>query len=423
MTAIQIFKAGTHTSMDGDTIPFSEGDLDGMASVYDPSLHEAPLVIGHPQTNSPAYGWVKSVTRDGQSLRAEPHQVDERFAELVRKGHYKKVSASFYRPDSPANPAPGTYYLRHVGFLGAQPPAVKGLAPVELSEGGSDTLTVELSEASAGQGRGALASFADWLRQNFGQPAADHVLSPRGGQRHTTSKERAMPPSASYAETQLGKRLEELRDEKELTNADLAEAMGIDESTVGQILNGSIERPPNKRLKGAAELLGVSFEDLWRLVPEGRREDSPPQDVEDLAERERRIAEREAAFAERERQHRHADNEQALARMVEQGIPLPCAKERLLAFMDQLGEAGAVQFSEGESKDPLSFFRDEVLASLPKQVDYGERAGRDGGDVQVDSADSLARAALQYQEEQRKAGVMVSTAEAVAHIQNQQKGA
>jgi len=30
---------------------------------------------------------------------------------------------------------PGVYYLRHVGFLGAQPPAVKGLRPIELAEG------------------------------------------------------------------------------------------------------------------------------------------------------------------------------------------------------------------------------------------------------------------------------------------------
>ncbi|WP_454868684.1 hypothetical protein [Pseudomonas farris] len=29
----------------------------------------------------------------------------------------------------------GVYDLRHVGFLGAQPPSVKGLRPIELTDG------------------------------------------------------------------------------------------------------------------------------------------------------------------------------------------------------------------------------------------------------------------------------------------------
>ena len=58
---------------------------------------------------------------------------------MVRAGRFKKVSASFYTPDSPHNPVPGVYYLRHVGFLGAQPPAVKGLAPVPVNFAEGDT--------------------------------------------------------------------------------------------------------------------------------------------------------------------------------------------------------------------------------------------------------------------------------------------
>lgn len=33
------------------------------------------------------------------------------------------------------NPKPDTYHLRHVGLLGAEPPAVKGLRPVEFAGG------------------------------------------------------------------------------------------------------------------------------------------------------------------------------------------------------------------------------------------------------------------------------------------------
>ncbi|XVN20902.1 hypothetical protein QZH46_11175 [Pseudomonas corrugata] len=66
---------------------------------------------------------------------AEPQQIDASFAEQIAKGSYKKISASFYHPTAANNPVPGVYYLRHVGFLGAQPPAVKGLRPIELAEG------------------------------------------------------------------------------------------------------------------------------------------------------------------------------------------------------------------------------------------------------------------------------------------------
>lgn len=70
----------------------------------------------------------------------------------------------------------------------------------------------------------------------------------------------------------LGDRLRALRDEKEVSNAELADAMGINESTLGQILSGDIERPPDDRLRGAARLLNVSFESLRNLIPGRLRE-------------------------------------------------------------------------------------------------------------------------------------------------------
>ncbi|STD22410.1 Uncharacterised protein [Enterobacter asburiae] len=77
---------------------------------------------------------MKSLSLNGGDLLAEPDQLDPQFAELVGNGRFKKVSASFYLPDSPNNPKPGTLYLRHVGFLGAQPPSIKGLKQVSFGE-------------------------------------------------------------------------------------------------------------------------------------------------------------------------------------------------------------------------------------------------------------------------------------------------
>ena len=72
-------------------------------------------------------------------LLADPAQVDPAFAELVNDGKFKKVSACFYEADAPANPKPGSLYLRHVGFLGAQPPAIKGLKSVSFAASGTQS--------------------------------------------------------------------------------------------------------------------------------------------------------------------------------------------------------------------------------------------------------------------------------------------
>ena len=135
MDTIHFFRAGTHIASNGKALNFSEQLLQGAAAAYDPRTHEAPLVVGHPKTDDPAFGWVERVIAKPDGLHAVPKQVNPEFAEQVRNGAYKKVSASFYPPDSPNNPKPGTLYLKHIGFLGAQPPAVKGLSAIQFAEG------------------------------------------------------------------------------------------------------------------------------------------------------------------------------------------------------------------------------------------------------------------------------------------------
>jgi hypothetical protein len=134
MNPLHIFKPGLHTASCGTTLNFTATDLTATVAAYNPTLHEAPLVIGHPQHNTPAAGWVQTLSATAEGLIATPQQIDPGFAEQLAAGRYKKISASFYHPTAPNNPVPGVYYLRHVGFLGAQPPAVKGLRPIELAE-------------------------------------------------------------------------------------------------------------------------------------------------------------------------------------------------------------------------------------------------------------------------------------------------
>ena len=84
MKPFEIFRTGTHTSLNGQTKDFSETDLDTIASSYDPQQNEAPIVIGHPETNAPAYGWIEKIKRVGDRLIAFPKQVSSEFSELVK---------------------------------------------------------------------------------------------------------------------------------------------------------------------------------------------------------------------------------------------------------------------------------------------------------------------------------------------------
>ena len=134
MTLIEIFKAGKRPDAHGTVVEITPADLQQAVEAYDVAYHEAPAVIGHPTMEAPAYAWVKGLQLDGDVLKAELDQVHPEFADMVAEGRFKKVSASFYLSDSPDNPKQGSLYLRHVGFLGAMPPAVKGLRNPEFNE-------------------------------------------------------------------------------------------------------------------------------------------------------------------------------------------------------------------------------------------------------------------------------------------------
>lgn len=131
---VHIFSPGTQTSAQGVTREFTKKDLKQVVESYDSGLHEAPIVIGHEMNDKvPSWGWVKGVKMKGADLFAEV-EFTPQMGGFINDGLYKKVSASFYSPDSKINPEPGKWSLRHVAMLGGQPPAVKGLQGFAYSE-------------------------------------------------------------------------------------------------------------------------------------------------------------------------------------------------------------------------------------------------------------------------------------------------
>ena len=120
----EIFRTGTHTSNNGITKSYSLSDLNSIADSYNPLILEAPIVLGHPKSNSPAFGWIESLKVVGDRLIAKAKDVVPEFLDAVRNGLFKKRSVSLDKDGK----------LRHVGFLGASIPAVQGLADIQFSE-------------------------------------------------------------------------------------------------------------------------------------------------------------------------------------------------------------------------------------------------------------------------------------------------
>lgn len=125
---IEVFAAGEQTDSAGNTKKWTSSDLETIVSKYNSQKdHEAPAVIGHPTSNAPAYGWVQQLKTDGKLLYAKFNQLVPEFVDMLKNGMYKKRSISLY----------SDLTLRHIGFLGAMPPAIKGLKDIAFQSGES----------------------------------------------------------------------------------------------------------------------------------------------------------------------------------------------------------------------------------------------------------------------------------------------
>ncbi|MDK6707150.1 peptidase [Pseudomonas aeruginosa] len=385
---------------------FTEAILQEIAATYDPALSEAPLVIGHPKLNAPAYGWAKGLeVREGM-LYAEPHQVVPEFAEAANRKMYKKRSASVYLPDSPGNPVPGKHYLRHIGFLGAVPPAIKGIpdAPFNFAED-DGALAIEFAEAPY-----AVTGLTDILRrlrdffvEREGAERADQLIpqwqlsSIEEDARRASVQDTAPQASALFSEPVI-----------EGIDAAAASAAAAEEP------QGTVT-PSDGASESAAEADRTSHPS---------QQDTTMPDEAALQERQRQLDEREQLLATREAQvaqqkaqeHRNEVTEFAEG-LVQSGRLLPRQKAPVIELLVSLPADTPLEFAEGDGQvtKPAAEVLRSLLAELPKQVDFSEKSG-DGGDLSFGSAHAIAARAQSYQEEQRQAGRHISTTEAVTHI-------
>ncbi len=253
---IAIFRAGDFVSVEGVALSFGQAELAQLAASYDAKADPAPLVIGHPKLADPAYGWVGALRIDNGILMASPDRVEPSFAEMVREGRFAKVSAQLYPPAHGANPKPGQWYLKHVGFLGAAAPAVKGLGIVSLSDG---------------EGLGDMAT-VEFARQDFFQQ--EEVVSM--SEQDAIKKEDETAKLASFAEreAELATREAELAAREDKARSDAASARH--ESHVsfaeGLVAEGKLAPAGKQLVIGLMDQLGgddraVSFAEAGEMQP------------------------------------------------------------------------------------------------------------------------------------------------------------
>jgi len=329
MKNVHIFRPGRHRAVDGQTLEFSESDLDAIVAAYDPKLHHAPVVIGHPAMDAPAYGWVKSIRRVADGIEAEFSRINPAFAEGVQTGAYQKFSACFYAPGAPNNPVPDVYYLRHVGILGAQPPAVKGLRSVSFAE--DEEGIVEFAESDLAEGQGMQAqlwrNLREWLIEQHGAETADKLVPVWTLDAiNDAAREAAKDAPANDAA------IEAVKEETEEKTDDAAKA---DTAAFA-------EKPADSEAAQEAAQL--------------------------RAEIARLRAEREVQA----RQAEHASNVAFAESLVAKGMK-PVHVDAVVAALD-VATAGSVAFGEGDEQKPLADSLKRVFEGLAGSVSFAEQA-------------------------------------------------
>lgn len=357
---IHIFKPGRHVTMAGEVIEFSEADVAATARAYNPKLHEAPLVIGHPKTDDPAQGWVGSLSATERGLFAAPRDVEAAFAEQVGQRRYGKVSSKFYSPDSPSNPVPGVWYLRHVGFLGAQPPGVKGLDDPSFADANDGCVAfqeaIEFGDWDDRNIASMFRSLRDWFLAKFGQEEADRALP--------SWNVDSLQESAAQPET-----------------ADDAPAPAFADP---------VSHAP------AVASTAVSKEESDAVTPEEKAK----LEAEN-AQLKQQIAQRDVRDKEAQATKRHQDNAAFAEGLVGKGVLAPKHKDAVVAVLDLAATPAAdgksVEFGDGDDKQPLVNALKGFLGEMPKFVEFGEAATKDrattGKETNPLLADAEARAA------------------------------
>ena len=387
---IDVARAGTWRDMEGREVKLTADTLAAIAADYG-QADPAPVVVGHPKDDAPAYGWVDRLRVTGDRLQARLCDIAPAFRDAVARGTYRGRSVALREGR-----------LAHLGFLGGRAPAIPGLAPTRFSAPADSIIEfaaplaapkdavdgTDAALAASGEWRGwrvlarILRSMRERIVASDGVEAADRAL-PDWQIEQLASLGQDSKPGVALA-------LEETETDE------------TDETTGDEDMTGESDR--------AADLAA--------------REKA-------LAEREAKLGAQEAELtrsqAEAEVAARFAKADTALEAHVKAGRVLPAERAGLAALLASLpvddGAVIAFAAADGktEKKAPAAVL-EAFLSALPKRVDYDVRAGRDsapadGGDRGggVDPA-AIAAQATKHREAALAAGRTLTVAQAVDEV-------
>ena len=138
----ELIYPGTFRARSGELVEITSEDLDYMIATFDPSDRDVPIVLGHPENDHPAYGWLDRlrINPESGSLEGKYKDLVEALIPMLKRKQYRKKSIGLY-PDK---------RLKHIGLLGAVQPAVPGLSDIKFNQE-DDHHILEVVEFSEGE--------------------------------------------------------------------------------------------------------------------------------------------------------------------------------------------------------------------------------------------------------------------------------
>jgi hypothetical protein len=377
---IPVLKTGSFTGRGGNKIDVDTARLDRIVQKYDVKQRETPFVIGHPKSESPAYGWVEKFKRVGDVLMAMPKQIVPEMADAIKAGFYKYVSCSVRNDDT----------IRHIGFLGGEAPAVAGLGPVELSEDDSDErFDVQLSEVDIWTTKNLFRNLFTIIR-NF----RDHIVEKEGAE---VADKIVGNETLSYLERDID-RIELPEPEKSITQLSLGEESDMDEELKRQL---EAEKAKTAEL---SQKLDATTTEVTSLKTE--------------------LDQKNQAITAHATEQRGVELSEIVGDLVESGKLTVAESKELLPVLTMLHGSQEVDLSEGEGdeaktvkKSPLEILKN-LFQAMPQRVSMQEIAKKSGAPKSGNRHDhvEIARLANEYQLSEQEKGNTVSIAIAVDHV-------
>lgn len=384
----RIFRVGTHTDSAGQKTTFTRDQLEATVQAYNEGQWRAPMVVGHPKGTAPAYGWCAKmrIDDDGEVWVDDVEKLNPDFAELMENGAYRNRSASWYSPDHPSNPTPGVWQLRHLGFLGAQPPALKALGDIEFHD--QDGVTLNFADEADDQW-----SLASMWRSivSLARAAREAIIAKDG----IEAADKLVPAwQIDDAVSQMARHEERARQAS--TSPSFSENDTTEESTMTPQEEQQLRADAAKAVELQTKL--------------------------EAAEAAKAAAEAKVtSFAEQQAQAAKAvvlvDAKAKLEPLVKAGKLLPNQLDAAADFMASLDDqAKVIEFGEaiGENKLTARAFVMSLLTAQPKQIEYDEVTGDETTTLpSTMTSQELADKAVEYQEAKKARGISVTSTQAV----------